>query len=180
METQIALDERWYEDYRATQEAGGGPPTPTMSAEYQTIATYVARGEYPPTSSVLRTPIVGRHGECWAPSKRIEYSDCWSTILSGVQYEIAVFAAKATPQQSIVMVYTLDSQRTMTPAIQYPAPQSSNPLQVQRTEGILMYLAAKNAMNTTLFTFNLETRQWTSLSGTPLPPTPTATPTTAG
>jgi hypothetical protein len=163
--TTIAEIERGLVDEQNARATAFARPTtiPFTSAS----PTYI-----PPPTAII--PIgIQPYAECGTLDGDPVFStkNCWYDARNGVVMQVAAGAMKID-NLGAISVYTHTPGGQTIPATLYFLPQTTNAVHIVAANYPI--ITVQNDAGTT-FTFNLETRQWTTPSGTPLPATPTTT-----
>jgi hypothetical protein len=173
-------------DRHATQIARFNNERQTLAAH----ATSFALGTPYPTSPPLPefptrpaiTPVPGINTDCASASKEFDFGNCWNDVVDGQYIFAQAGALKPDKLQSALRVYTLtlDLRSAVTMEL-YTTPSQAGKVYITSVNWPLMTLTAEDANPPVTFVFDLETRQWVTLTPGPspsasVPPIPSVSP----
>jgi hypothetical protein len=196
--TRLAAEQGISQTVVPTTATAPGMATPTLThldasatkiafdqAERDAVATLIASGTpfvstpLPlPTQAPVLTPLLGINGDCAQGDSKFDHQGCWTGRTNTEYIFVSLGAFWNDLTQGILRVYTstLDL-RTYGQQQLYQTPLKTGPIHVVAVDGDQLTLQAENS---TLFYFDLATRQWVTPDPTPgptpipssLPPTP--------
>ncbi len=166
-------------DY-GTIQAGGELPTSvgTVPPEVSKFQTQSALGY---TSTPMPTLSTGLVSPCENSDIKIQFIRCWRLYNNDIKYFIVVGYLIDDPTQGVLRLRrTADtlSLAELSP-VRYPTPAKVGSVDIDSVSWPLVIVRTQ-IQPYTYFTFNLDTRQWVTSNGTPIPTTPTATATPTG
>lgn len=161
----------------ATVNAGGQLPTSiaTLSLRESSDLTAIAAGTFQIPTAV---PLTFPQGitACGEADREFKYGNCWSGTHDQDRYELEAGRLKSNPLQGAIRLYltSLDGESS-TPMVTYTTPTAAGLVIVERGNWPIVSLVVRDNPQIH-YAFNVSTRQWVDTNGTPLPTTPTATP----